>query len=411
MATDVQNDLHTPIMPRAKLGERLSGTLLPKLSQAVKLFTRIGGAVLGVLLLLLGGWIFFTDTPLGGEPQAQSPIQIAATPASDSSTGTYLQPLPPQAAPVAGQPRVLQVPTAQIADQRAETADPSVPQPTVPSGLEGPRFDGRGGLPGTANASLVERFDAASFVPALGANGERPLDVYARPLEAGTVVPGQPRIALIVGGMGLSQTSTQAVIGRLPPATSLSFAPYGSSLSRWASRARQAGHEYLIEVPMEPFDYPNNDPGPHTLQVSLEPQANLERMHWALSRLPTPVGMINYMGARFASEDAAFSPVLRDALGRGLMVVDDARSARSRLVDIAPPDAPALRADVVIDARADSEAINNRLAQLESIARENGSALGVATALPLTINILEEWTASLATKGIALVPVSSLVRF
>ena len=31
------------------------------------------------------------------------------------------------------------------------------------------------------------------------------------------------------------------------------------------ARAREAGHEVLLEVPMEPFDYPDNDPGPQTL--------------------------------------------------------------------------------------------------------------------------------------------------
>ncbi len=411
MATDVGNDLHTPLMPRASL----VSTWLPKLQRYTGLFTRVGGAVLGVVAVLLVGWIALTDTPLGGEPMALAPIQVAVSPQNTGmqpGTGAGLsQPLPPQPEATSGGPRVLQVPPS----ARVDGASPGLPQPVTPASgpqvSDGPRLNSRGGLPDTANPSLVARFDAGSFIPALGSGGERALDLYARPLEAGTVVPGQPRIALIVGGMGLSQTSTQDVINRLPPATTLSFAPYGNSLTRWASRARAAGHEYLIEVPMEPFDYPNNDPGPHTLQVGLEPQANIERLHWTLSRLPTPVGVINYMGARFASEDAALLPVLSDALERGLMVVDDGRSARSRIAQLAPEGAPALRADVVIDARADSQAIDNRLAQLEAIARDRGRAVGVATALPLTINTLEEWTDGLAIKGIALVPVSSLVRF
>ncbi|MFK7792956.1 MAG: divergent polysaccharide deacetylase family protein [Devosiaceae bacterium] len=411
MAVDVGNDLHTPLLPRAAKG----AALLAKIKPLVAKFTRVGGGVLGVVFVALAAWIFFTDNRLGGEPQAQSGIQVAVAPTSPAASGGsngLAQPLPAQPGALDGQPRVLRVPTAEPADSAAlDGSGPSVPQPTVPTSTDGPRLDSRGGLPALANPSLVQRFDAESFLPTLGANGERPLDVYARPLEAGTVAPGQPRVAVIVGGLGLSQTSTQEVLNRLPPAISLSFAPYGSSLTRWASRARQGGHEYLIEVPMEPFDYPNNDPGPHTLQVGLQPQANIERLHWALSRLPTPVGVVNYMGGRFASEDAALAPILGDVLGRGLMVMDDARSARNRTVQVASDSAPALRADVVIDGRADSEAINNRLAQLEATARENGSAVGVATALPLTIDMLEDWADSLAAKGIALVPVSSIVRF
>ena len=245
----------------------------------------------------------------------------------------------------------------------------------------------------------------------MGPSGERALDAYARPLEAGTIAPGQPRIAIIMGALALSQSATQDVINRMPPTMTLSFAPYGNSLERWTSRARQNGHEYLIEVPMEPFDYPNNDPGPHTLLASLDEAANLERMHWALSRVSTPVGLMNYMGGRFSSEEALVRPVVADAVQRCLMVVDDGRSARSRMASVAGQGAPVLRADVVIDARLDDQSINNRLAQLEALAREHGQAVGVASALPLSIDALEEWSTGLAAKGIALVPVSSLVRF
>lgn len=415
MTTDVEGDLHTPLMPRAPFGEKWA-VWRPKLDVGLKWFTRVGAAALGVILVLLSGWIFLIDDPLGGEPRTQTTVEIAGspnapgdtTPTISSGADGLAQPLPPQTELAPGEPRVLRVPTPDPADSDAPGAAAPLPGNAL---ANGPRFDGRGGLPSVANPSLVERFDESSFVPSLGSNGERALDAYARPLEAGTVVPGQPRVALIVGGLGLSQTSTQEVLNSLPGAVTLSFAPYGSSLTRWASRARQDGHEYLIEVPMEPFDYPNNDPGPHTLQVGLTEQANLERLHWALSRLPTPVGFMNYMGGRFASEETELRPIIADAVGRGLMVVDDGRSARSRISNVAGADAPVLRADVVIDARADQQSINNRLAQLESIARERGSAVGVATALPLTITSLEEWTASLAAKGIALVPISSIVRF
>jgi len=415
MTTDVEGDLHTPLMPRVRFGEKWD-VWRAKLGVALHWFTRVGGAVLGLVVLLLAGWVFFIDDPLGGEPRTQSTVEIAGspnapgaqTPAISSGAEDLAQPLPPQTELAPGQPQVLRVPSP-------DPANPNAPGGAVPfpnnALANGPRFDGRGGLPSVANPSLVERFDESSFVPSLGSNGERALDAYARPLEAGTIVPGQPRVALIVGGLGLSQTSSQEVLNSLPGAVTLSFAPYGGSLTRWASRARQDGHEYLIEVPMEPFDYPNNDPGPHTLQVGLTEQANLERLHWALSRLPTPVGFMNYMGGRFASEESELTPIIADAVGRGLMVVDDGRSARSRISNVAGAEAPVLRADVVIDARADQQSINNRLAQLESIARESGSAVGVATALPLTITSLEEWTASLAAKGIALVPVSSIVRF
>ena len=49
---------------------------------------------------------------------------------------------------------------------------------------------------------------------------------------------------------------------------------------------------------MEPFDYPNNDPGPQTLLTSLTPEQNIDRLHWLMARLQGYVGMIGYMGAQ-----------------------------------------------------------------------------------------------------------------
>lgn len=402
MATDTQSDMHMPLLPRVR-----SIAWKPLLGRAVFWFNRVGGGLLGVVALCLGVWLFLIDDRLGGEPLATTPIRIADAVAQNDDEGADPTALP-QPAPIAGQPRVIQVP--RVGDAQSPQQDlPPLPASQLVN--VAPTFDTGGGLPEIANPSLVQRFDTSSFVPARGPNGERALDAYARPVEAGTVADGQPRIAIIVSGLGLSQTATQSVIDRLPGEMTLSFAPYGNSLQRWTSRARQAGHEYLIEVPMEPFDYPNNDPGPHTLLASHELQANLERLQWALSRVPTPVGLMNYMGARFTSEDQLIQPIVADAVARGLMVVDDGRSARSRVRAVAQENAPVLRADVIVDARTDEQSMTNRLTQLEALARENGEAVGVASALPLTITMLEDWAASLRAKGIVLVPVSSIVRF
>ena len=84
--------------------------------------------------------------------------------------------------------------------------------------------------------------------------------------------------------MGLNRTVTQAAIDELPPEVALSFAPYTEDLQAWIDRARAAGHEVLIEAPMEPFDYPNNDPGPHTLLADGAAEENGRRLAWLLSQ-------------------------------------------------------------------------------------------------------------------------------
>ena len=73
--------------------------------------------------------------------------------------------------------------------------------------------------------------------------------------------------------------------------------PYGAEVERLAALARSEGHEILLQVPMEPFNYPDNDPGPQTLLTSLTPEQNLERLYWLMSRMQGYVGLAEAMSA------------------------------------------------------------------------------------------------------------------
>ncbi len=80
-----------------------------------------------------------------------------------------------------------------------------------------------------------------------------------------------PRIAIVIGGVGISASGTADAFAKLPAPVTFAFAPYGADLDKLAEHARAEGHEVLLQVPMEPFDYPDNDPGPQTLLTSLTP--------------------------------------------------------------------------------------------------------------------------------------------
>uniref|UniRef100_UPI001E2F947E divergent polysaccharide deacetylase family protein n=1 Tax=Methylobacterium sp. Leaf118 TaxID=2876562 RepID=UPI001E2F947E len=244
-------------------------------------------------------------------------------------------------------------------------------------------------------------------LPRVGEGRLRPLDQYARPEE-----PGQgPRIAILVSGLGIGQAATLAAIARLPGAVSLALSPYGSDLEKTAARAREAGHEILLQLPMEPFDYPDSDPGPQALLAASRPAENLDRTAWAMSRFPGIVGVVNLMGAKLLAEPAALEPVLKEVAGRGLGFVDDGTAQRSQVGALAGKvKLPAARAEVVIDATALPEAIDAELARLEALARQKGFVLASGSAAQLTIDRLARWTRDLETRGIRLVPVSVALR-
>ena len=256
---------------------------------------------------------------------------------------------------------------------------------------------------------LIEH-DRLGLLPRIGPDGARPSDVYARPVVVSQKLrSGAPRIALIVGGLGLSPTTTQAAMEKLPAEISFAFAPYGADLASEAARARDAGHEIFLQAPMEPFDYPQNNPGAHTLTTKSSPEEESADLHWLMSRFVGYVGVVNYLGARFMSADAALTPVLRELAARGVAFVDDGSSPQSLATSIGPGvGAETARADVVLDADPRADAIERALGNLETIARQKGFALGVASAIPQSLERIARFARNIDQRGIALVPASSM---
>ena len=99
-----------------------------------------------------------------------------------------------------------------------------------------------------------------------------------------------PVVSIVVGGLGVGAAKTTEAIMKLPPAVTLAFTPYGSDPGKLAERARAQRHEILLQIPMEPFDYPDNDPGPQTLLTTLGAEQNLDRLYWHLSRFQGNAG-------------------------------------------------------------------------------------------------------------------------
>jgi polysaccharide deacetylase 2 family uncharacterized protein YibQ len=249
------------------------------------------------------------------------------------------------------------------------------------------------------------------LLPRVGADGARPADVYARPIVVSAALrPGAPRVAILVGGLGLNAEGTANAIARLPGSVSLGFAPYGDDLEREAAAARAAGHEIWLQAPMESFAYPADDPGPHTLLEAAPDARNLDSLRWLMSRLTGYVGVVNYLGGKFTADAHALSPVLAEIAARGLAYLDDGTSPRSVARETAASlQSPAAKADVVIDADPAPEAVEAALIRLEALARAQGGAVGVAAARPASVERLARWAAGLEARGVLLAPVSAMM--
>jgi hypothetical protein len=357
--------------------------------------------VLAACVLVFALWALLVDDPFGGEPVAIAPVQLHAPAASKT-----------EQTPAAAQAKSASPAQTANAAPAPTATPPGAKTVTIIDGVSGKRQDvvlGDAPQPPTARTSADERLVESSpqgAIPIVGPDGARAADVYARPVKG---APNGPRVAIMLGGLGVSASATGEALVKLPAAVTLGFTPYGLDLARLVARARGEGREVVLQVPMEPFDYPDNDAGPQTLLTSLAPEQNLDRLHWAMSRFQGYVGIANYMGARFTAAEQALGPVMRDAGKRGLIYFDDGTSARSLTSQIAgAANMPFAKANIVLDAVPTPAEIDNALAKLESIARERGVAVGVAGALPASIDRIAHWAKAAAGRGIVLVPVSAV---
>lgn len=252
---------------------------------------------------------------------------------------------------------------------------------------------------------------ADGLLPKLSSSGRRPFDIYARPVHKGVLQSDQPKIAILLGGMGINAGLTARASRELPGEVTFAFAPYGNDLQKAINEVRSRGHEVMLQLPMEPFGYPEQDPGPHTLRVAAGTKATGASLSWLLSRFAGYTGVVNYLGARFTSDGSALAPVMQTLKERGLVYLDDGSSPRSVAEELAGSiELPTRRADVIIDGEASFNAITAKLQELEKLSREGRIVIGVGSGLPATIDAVEAWAKRIESRGILLVPVSAAFR-
>ena len=245
-------------------------------------------------------------------------------------------------------------------------------------------------------------------LPRISKTGEKPSRVYARSASLNDIHSDRPKIAILLGGLGLNKKLTQRAIRELPGEVTLAFAPYGDGLQEQVNVARGQGHEVFLQVPLEPIGYPASNPGPKTLLGDTSEAENIDALRWHMSRFTGYAGVVNYMGGRFLSMPKPLKPFFTELKNRGLMFLEDGSLALSATEQTAKSaNLQAKRAKVVIDADPSPQAITSALTLLEEEAKANGMAVGTGSGLEVTIDTLKDWARDAAERGIVLVPVTA----
>lgn len=396
--TETADDLSAPLgqdKPRRKRRLRLPFTAMQALA-----------ILLGLFLASFAGFAIFNKDPLGGEPMTRLAIGVPkATDEKPAAAAGHSQESKPDGkheakeAPKQGEQKTVTMIDGSTGTRRdvvigageaADKGEAASAPPPVMAGID---------------PKLLEK-SRYGMIPVV-AEGLKPFNVYAADADRAKAAK-MPVVAIVIGGLGVGAAKTADAIMKLPPAVTLAFTPYGTDPGKLAERARAQRHEIFLQVPMEPYDFPDNDPGPQTLLTSLSADQNMDRLYWHLSRMQGYAGITNFMGARFVATEAAMQPIIREAAKRGLGFFDDGSSPRSIAPQVAGSQAmPFGKGDIAIDAVPTPAEIDRALNKLESAARERGVAVGTASALPVSIERVSAWTKTLGDRGILLVPLTT----
>ncbi|MGE3332533.1 MAG: divergent polysaccharide deacetylase family protein [Rhodospirillaceae bacterium] len=356
--------------------------------------------------------------PVAAPPAKETQVAVAAAPTSAKPAA----PPAPVPAPPANAKPTATTPPGGAKPEATPAEAPATPGEEAPNLIAGiPALNAPGVAPGAP-----ERFTAAGDAgPATAGGRPRLVDPPLPPTDRVAVSAPPPRfaalrdakkeasaaapastakIAIVVRGLGLSQSATEAAITKLPAAVTLAFSPYARNIKTWMDRAKAAGHEVLIEVPLESKDFPAQDPGPLGLLTTLELKDNTERLDAVLKTGAGAIGVFDAQGTKFRENAQSITPMFAKLKEQNLFYVQGSPGVRMGDAYVSTA-----VADVVLDERPFRAAVDARLDYAERLARYQGSVVASVQAKPVSFERLILWLEQAQKKGIALTPISTVL--
>ncbi|MDR7481388.1 MAG: divergent polysaccharide deacetylase family protein [Armatimonadota bacterium] len=230
-----------------------------------------------------------------------------------------------------------------------------------------------------------------------------------RPAPAPPAPSPQGRLAIVFDDAGGSLEGVEAIIAIGRPVT-VAVLPYLAHSTEVARRARAAGLDVLLHLPLEPDDA-RKDPGPGGITVEMSDAAIYRAVQAALASVPGAVGINNHMGSRATTDRRVMRAVLRAARGAGVFFLDSYTTSQSVVREVAAEVGvrTATRA-VFLDNEDEAAAIAAQIRRAIARARQEGRAIAIGHVQRLTPTVVTAMLHEFDEAGVVLVPVSALVR-
>jgi len=177
-----------------------------------------------------------------------------------------------------------------------------------------------------------------------------------------------------------------------------------------ARRARAAGLEVLLHLPVEPNDS-TQALGPGGITVDMDDAAIQATVRADLASVPGAVGVNNHMGSKGTADRRVMRAILGVVKERGLFFLDSVTTPKSVAGPVATEvGVRAAARTVFLDNVDEEEAIRGQIQHLIALARARGTAIAIGHAQRLTPRVVASMRDEFDRQRVMFVPLSTLVH-
>ena len=221
------------------------------------------------------------------------------------------------------------------------------------------------------------------------------------------------RIALVLYGLGDDEAGARAMMA-IPVPFAVALVPGSPTSGALFRAARAANREIVLHLPLEPINYPQVNPGPGTVLVTMKPAEITGLTRRYLDQAGTVAAVANHMGSLATQDMTVMSAVFRELKRRRLPFIHLSPVAGAVCRPLAAQEGVQYEEpDVLLDAEMrgpDLRPLDRRWEEVLERARTHGPLVVWMRAGPVVPGWLPRAAEARRLKGVDLVPLSSLLR-
>ena len=216
------------------------------------------------------------------------------------------------------------------------------------------------------------------------------------------------RVAFVVGDVG-NDNHQEDLLWAFPHSVTLAILPNLPYSEYFAREGARRGFEIILHQPMEPTrKFERDDPG--MIYVKMTEAEITQTLINNLKTVPTAVGLNNHKGSLATQNQNTMNAVFRELKHRQLFFLDSlttpfsiGRGAARKMK------LPYLARDVFLDNELEPDYIHGQIGELASLAKRNGSAVGIGHYKASTLAVLKDEIVRLEKEGFEVVSLKELL--